>query len=470
MEVRSWLLSLVVAGLSVAVAGAADPPRRPNFLVVLADNVGQDWFGCYGSDEGCTPRVDRLAAEGVRFRHCYVTPLCSTTRAEFYTGRYGLRTGWHTHHDAAIYGGGGFDWRRETTWARVLHDAGYATAITGKWQINDLSVDVDALRRHGFAEHLVWTGMLEGRGDAEKRWQASIAPGGNRELESRYWDPIVYRNGVHEHLTGSFGPDVYVDYLIDFMRRNRERPFVAYYAMPLVHIPTVTTPTSPDAAAPEREKFAGMVRYLDRQIGRLVDELDAMNLRNDTIVLFMTDNGTSRNLAGGVGGKRSTGGLGTLTEGGLDVPLIVNGPTRIAEGVVSSALVDASDVFPTLLELAGVSAPTNVTLDGRSFAAQIDRRTNRPAGRDWIFAQYADVRVVRDQRFKLFSTGQLYDLANDPGEKQDLSAQPVGEAAAARTRLQAVLDGLPANVNLPFEPRSSSAFKLRAESKQTPSK
>lgn len=470
MQARWLWLSIVVGGWSVAVAAAVEAPRRPNFLIVLADNVGQDWFGCYGSDEGCTPRVDRLAAEGVRFRHCYTTPLCSTTRAEFYTGRYGFRTGWHTHHDAAIYGGGGFDWRRETTWARVLRDAGYATAITGKWQINDLSIDVDALKRHGFDEHLVWTGMLEGVGDAEKRWQASIAPNGNRELESRYWDPVVYRNGVHEQLTGRFGPDAYVDYLIDFMKRHRERPFVAYYAMPLVHIPTVTTPTSPDADESEREKFAGMVRYLDLQIGRLVDELDALKLRNDTIVLFMTDNGTARNLAGVVGGKRSMGGLGTLTEGGLDVPLILNCPTRLAEGVVSSALVDAGDVFPTLLELAGAATPTNVILDGRSFAAQMDRRTHRPASRDWIFSQYADVRVVRDQRFKLFSTGQFYDLANDPGEKQDLSAQPTDEAAAAHAKLQSVLDGLPPNANLPFEPRSSSAFKLRSETKNTPNK
>ena len=211
-----WLLLIVASGAEMARADA--PSSRPNLVVVLADNVGQDWFGCYGSDEKCTPRIDRLAAEGVRFRHCYVTPLCSTTRAEFYTGRYGFRTGWHTHHDAAIYGGGGFDWNRETTWARVLRDGGYATAITGKWQINDLSVDVDALDRHGFSEHLVWTGMLEGSGDAEQRWKASIALGGNRELESRYWDPINYRNGKREQVEGRFGPDVYVDYLIDFMK------------------------------------------------------------------------------------------------------------------------------------------------------------------------------------------------------------------------------------------------------------
>src|SRR5262245_61692194 len=118
------------------VASAAE--RRPNFLIILADNIGKDWFGCYGADGGHTPNIDWLAATGVRFKHCYVTPLCSTTRVQFLTGRYGFSTGWHTHHDAGFYGGGGLVSTRERTWAGVLRDTGYATCITGKWQIDDL--------------------------------------------------------------------------------------------------------------------------------------------------------------------------------------------------------------------------------------------------------------------------------------------------------------------------------------------
>ena len=446
---------------STLYAGATSAAeRRPNFLVILADNVGQDWFDCYGSVEKCTPEIDKLAADGVRFEHCYVTPLCSTTRVEMYTGRYGFRTGWHTHHDSGIYGGGGFDPDRETTWARVLRSAGYKTAITGKWQINDLSVDVDALARHGFDEHLVWTGALVGEGNSEQRWQASIKPGGNRELESRYWSPVVYRNGEHLTLPDRFGPDVFVDYLVNFMGRQNGAPFVAYYSAPLVHIPTVPTPLSPDEKAPERAQFADMVKYLDVQIGRLVAELERLKLRDDTIILFMTDNGTAARVAGKMSGTRAVGGLGTLTEGGLDVPLIVNCPRRIAQGRVSSALVDCSDIFPTLLDLAGVRVPEGLVIDGRSFAGSLATTATDAPGRDWVFSQYASTRVVRDRRFKLYSTGAMFDVSIDPRETHDLATTDDAEVAAARGRLQSVLKQLPPDAKLPFSFRSSSAFQL----------
>jgi arylsulfatase A-like enzyme len=441
--------------------------RKPNFLVILADNIGRDWFDCYGAQENCTPNVDKLAAAGTRFEHFYVTPLCSTTRVEMYTGRYGLHTGWHTHHDAAIYGGGGLDPKREITWARALRDAGYKTAITGKWQINDLAVDADALKQHGFDEHLVWTGHLEGQGNAEERWKASVAPGGSRELESRYWDPIVYRNGEHMKMSGEFGPDIYVNYLVDFMSRHRDDRFVAYYAMPLVHVPTITTPLSPKEDASEREQFAGMVRYLDHQVGQLTDALDRLNLRDDTIVLFMTDNGTADRLKGKVHGNQASGGLGTLKEGGLDVPLIVNCPARIAKGCLSKALVDCSDIFPTLLDLAGVPIPDGLVIDGRSFASQLATSEHlSPPPREWIFAQYAGTRVVRDQRFKLYSTGELFDVANDVNEKTNLAKSNDSDAVAARQHLQAVLDRMPPDAKLPFPFRSSSAFKLDADRKK----
>ena len=455
------ILCLVLALALTTVVQAAE--RRPNFLFILGDNVGQDWFGCYGSDEKCTPHVDQLAATGVRFEHCYVTPLCSTTRAVLLTGRYGFRTGWHTHHDAAIYGGGGFDWRRETTWARLLQTAGYKTAITGKWQINDLSVDSDALARHGFDEHLVWTGMLLGRGNSHERWQTFLNAGKKHELESRYWDPVVYRNGQRTTISGRFGPDVYTDYLIDFIKRHRDQPFIAYYATPLVHVPTVPTPLTPNKEASEREQFAGMVGYLDHQVGRLVGELDRLGLRDHTIVIFTTDNGSPKRLGGMVGGKRAAGGLGTLAEGGLDVPLLVNCPARVVQGRIREALVDGSDFLPTLLELAGVELPRNLAIDGRSFAAQLTNDSNPPAGREWIFSQYADTRVVRDRRFKLYSTGALYDLGTDPLEINNLERSSGPEAVAARERLHRTLEQLPPNTQLPFAARSSSAFQLEAK-------
>jgi arylsulfatase A-like enzyme len=450
---------LTLLAVSCSHLGAAE--RRPNFLIILADNLGKDWVGCYGGDGGHTPNIDRLAADGVRFANCYVTPMCSTTRVEFLTGRYAFRTGWHTHHDAGHYGGGGLDWRRETTWARVLRDAGYATCITGKWQINDLYDQRDALKQHGFDEHLVWTGAFVGEGLAEQRWKATLAPGGKREIESRYWDPVVFRNGEHAKLEGKFGPDVFADYLVEFMARNREKPFVAFYSCPLTHIPPVPTPLTPNRNAPDLEKFAGMVRYADTQVGRFESELARLGLRDDTIVIFMTDNGTSVKVGGSIGGKPVKGGLGTMSESGLNVPLVVNCPARVAKGRVGKTLVDCSDIFPTLLELASVPLPSGLTIDGRSLGAHLDPKTEPVGGRDWIFTQYAGTRVIRDHRFKLYSTGAIFDLESDPLEKKDLNRSSDTAVVAAKGRLQQALDGLPADADVGFEFRSGSAFNIK---------
>lgn len=440
-------------------ANAAD--RKPNILFILGDNLGKDWFGCYGSDERTTPHIDALAAGGVRFQHCYMTALCSTSRAAIYSGRYGFRTGWHTHHDAAIYGGGGFDWNREITIARVLKSAGYATAITGKWQINDLDEQREAIARHGFDEHLLWTGNLVGEGTADQRWKASIAPGGNRELESRYWDPIVFRNGERLTMTGKFGPDEYVSYLVDFMQRHKDQPFLACYASPLTHVPPVHTPSGPSPDATDREKYIGMVRHLDQQVDRLVRELDRLGLRENTIVVFTTDNGSSRLFSGTVGGKAVPGGLGTQSEPGLDTPLVVNCPGRVPAGQVSDALVDCTDFFATFAELAGAAPPSGVVIDGRSFEPEFDHRPETRSSREWMFTEYGGVRIVRDQRYKLYSDGKLYDVVADWLEKTNLAGSQHPEVRAARKRLQAVLDQMPPDVKLPFEPRSQSAFRLR---------
>jgi len=288
----------LVAG-AIVRAAPAEPP--PNFLFVLIDNLGKDWFGCYGSDEGRTPHIDSLAAGGVRFRHCYVTPLCSTTRAALLTGRYGFRTGWKTHHDTAIYGGGYFDWERETTFARMLQGSGYATAITGKWQINDLYDQTDALERHGFDEHLLWTGALIGSGTAERRWKLSLV--NDRIFENRYWDPVVFRNRERLEFPGRYGPDLYVEYLIDFMGRHRGQPFLAVYTTPMVHVPVVRTPLAPEGELSERELFGEMVRYVDQEVGQLVAALDRLRLRENTVVIVMTDNGSPRELGGRVDGS-----------------------------------------------------------------------------------------------------------------------------------------------------------------------
>lgn len=453
-------LAVGMAWLPTCDLEAAEPADRPpNILFILLDNVGKDWFRCYGSQEDETPNIDRLARAGLKFRNCYVTPVCSTSRVMLLTGRYPFRTGWHTHHDSAIYGGGYLDWNRETTFARLLRDAGYATCISGKWQINDLfdSGQRDALERHGFGEHCIWPEARPGHPAHKKR----------------YWHAWILRDGERIDTRGRFGPDVFADYAIDFMERHRQQPFLVYYSAILTHIPVTTTPLSPDDDASPRNKFAGMVRYADHLVGRLVAALDELGLRDNTLVFITADNGTDngtdqgiqQSLGGRVNGRISDEGIYSLTERGVNVPFIVNGPGSIAPARESDALINAADVLPTLAELAGAKLPRGVTIDGKSFASVLRDGSDSGWKRPWTLTQYHTTRVIRDQRFKLFSTGEFYDLAEDPLELHELNVKSgllTSEAATARKHLQSILDSLPPDAEWPFTFRSISARRIRA--------
>jgi arylsulfatase A-like enzyme/dienelactone hydrolase len=439
--------------------------RPPNIVFVLLDNVGKDWFRCYGSQEDQTPVIDQLAYNGLKFRNFYITPVCSTSRTMLLTGRYPFRTGWHTHHDSAIYGGGHLDWNREVSFARVLRDAGYSTCIAGKWQVNDLfdPAQTDALQRHGFDEHCIFP---EGKP-------------GHPAHKKRYWEAYLQQNGKRIDTTGRFGPDVVVDFAIDYMRRHRDEPFLLFYPAILTHIPVTTTPLAADETATARTKFANMVRYADHLVGRLVEALDALKLRDNTLVIITTDNGTDngtdqgnpRSLGGRINGRIAGEGIYSLRETGINVPFIVSGPKWIPQGRETDALINAADILPTLADLAGAKLPGEVTIDGQSFASLVRDGSDDGWQRPWTFTQYSTTRVIRDQRYKLYSTGEFYDLAANPFETIDLSlaASTPGsptmeaEAAAARNRLQGVLDAQPADAEWPFVFRSISARKIRAQ-------
>jgi arylsulfatase A-like enzyme/dienelactone hydrolase len=440
--------------LSDQAALSQDQPR-PNIVFILLDNVGKDWLRCYGSQENQTPVIDQLCYSGMKFRNFYVTPVCSTTRTMLLTGRYPLRTGWHTHHDSAIYGGGYLDWNREITFARLLRDAGYQTCISGKWQINDLfdPEQTDALSKHGFQQHCIWPEAKPGLPAHKKR----------------YWDAYIVADGKRIDTAGKFGPDVCTDYSIDFIRRNRDQPFLLYQSAILTHIPVTTTPHNRDEAASAREKFAGMLRYADHLVGRMVATLDELGIRDNTLIFIATDNGTDtgsdqgmpESLGGRINGRVSAEGIYSLSERGINMPLIVNCPGWIKQGCESDALTNAADVLPTLAELAGAALPTDRTIDGHSFAGVLKENSDRSWQRDWTFTQYADTRVIRDDRFKLYSNAAFYDLASDPLEQTDLQHQLPNDAQQAHDKLQMQLQTLPANAQWPWNFRSISARKMR---------
>jgi arylsulfatase A-like enzyme len=468
-------LLLILLCLSVVHTSAADSDR-PNIVVILLDNVGKEWFGCYGSEENCTPNIDRLAAGGVRFANCYTTTVCGPSRVEMLTGRYPFRTGWYLHHDAALYSGGGFDPQRETTYARLLRDAGYAAGIAGKWQVNNLYDEPDVITRHGFDEQLVWPGSIDRDkvdADFKASFQKAIASNdagflseATRKIESRYWDPVMLRNGKREVAQGRFGPDVFQEFAFDFYRRHQKGPFLFYHAMVLTHgqnvqQQVVATPDNRDnPPKEEHEMFADMLRYADKQVGAIVAELERLDLLQHTIVIIASDNGTEKSLSARANGRVVEGSLYQINEAGGNVPLIIHSPQLVRGGRIAP-LADFTDILPTICDLAHAKPPASLVLDGKSFAPFL--RGEAPAPRRWIFNHYADERVARDERFKLKNNGDLFDLEADPAEQNPLPQNATGPAAEARIKLQAVLDQMPASTPLPFPHRSLSAFKKRAE-------
>jgi arylsulfatase A len=248
------------------------------------------------------------------------------------------------------------------------------------------------------------------------------------------------------------------------MRRHRDVPFLAFYSTVLTHLPATTTPLQGDERLPERDQLAGMVRYADHCIGRLVSALDELELRDNTIIFITTDNGTPAEYGGRVAGGRFRAAANTMVEGdmkegSIDVPLVVNCPALVPGGRVSGALVDASDLFPTFVELAGADLPENVVIDGRSFAGTLKNDPRAPQ-RDWIFSQYGPMRLVRNQRYKLRSDGRFHDLESDPFEEHDLAAAESPRHLADKRQLQSVLDSLPEDRACWFQPRSISARRL----------
>lgn len=419
---RLLLVLLALASLPLA---AAD---RPNLILILADDLGYEGLSANGSADCRTPRLDRLAAEGVRFEHCYAQPLCTPTRVQLMTGLYNVR-------NYTVFGELN---SAERTFANHLRDAGYATCMVGKWQLGG---GLDAPRSFGFDESLLW--QLDG---------PRQTPDGR---DHRYPGPVLTDNGkTTEHPADAYGPDLLNARALDFIRRQHqaERPFFLYYSMLLTHCPFSPTPDSEEWPAPEvvrdykgkPEFFADMAAYADKMVGNLLDELDRLGARDDTLIVFLGDNGTDEPIVTTMtDGRRIAGAKGKTTDGGTHVPLIASWPAQVEGGRLSEALVDTSDFMPTLLDAAGLPVPDD--LDGRSFLPVL--RAERKHVRDWTYCWYSpsgrprEAKVfARDQRWKLYSDGRLFDIPADPLEKHPLKKDDTPEAAAARQKLLPVIE------------------------------
>lgn len=426
------LWAVIASGLLLATPGwlrAEQQSRtKPNIILIMADDIGYECFGAYGSQSYKTPNIDRLAAEGVRFTHCYSQPLCTPSRVKLMTGRSNIRN----YSSFSILD------PNEKTFGHMLQRAGYKTAVAGKWQLygaqhyNELAGTGMHPRDAGFDEYCLW--QVE-------------------RLGSRYWNPRIERNGkILPATKDKYGPDIFCDFIGEFLEKHKDEPMFVYYPMALPHNPFVPTPNS---AERDRKRgpanFADMVAYIDTIVGRIDGKLKELGIRDNTLLIFTADNGTNRNIKSRLAGVTIKGGKGLTTDAGTRVPLVASWPGRAAKGRVCTDLVDFSDFLPTLAELAGARPLGGATLDGRSFLPQLKGEKGNP--RDWIYCYYnprpgkkrfPERRFARDQRWKLYGNGRLYDLRDDVLEQQPIAKGQGGvDAAAARRKLRAALDTMP---------------------------
>ncbi|MCB1018640.1 MAG: sulfatase-like hydrolase/transferase [Acidobacteria bacterium] len=441
----SLLFGCLLWMLASSPAGA-----RPNLVLIMADDMGFECLSPYGGKSYSTPNMERMARDGMLFTHCYSQPVCTPSRNKIMTGRRNTRN----------YRSFGALLPTEPTFAKVLKAAGYRTAVAGKWQLSDGGGGPlgSTPEQAGFDEHFLWAYEHD---MTPKQWDEYVGARGSDAKTSRYWHPAILHDGKLVP-TGpdDFGPDLYADFLLDFIERNKDQPFFAYYPMALIHGPFVPTPHS--SSIPEEDKhgnkkkyMADMVAYSDFLVGRILDKLDQLGLSENTLVLFTGDNGTTRGIRSQIEGRTVIGAKATPVDGGTHVGLLARWKGAIEPGSKNDDLIDFSDFLPTLAEAGDAPLPSGVAFDGRSFLAQLRGLAGDP--RDWLFMDYdkdpdfppekkkwPPARFVRTKRYKLYADGRFFDVPNDWEEQSPITPGQAGaEGEQTRAMLQAVLDQTP---------------------------
>ena len=414
-------VAFIALGLG-SLAAAEVAPQKPNIIFILADDLGIGGLSGYGADNFKTPHIDKLADSGIRFEHCYSSPLCGPSRALLMTGRYAFRTGMTSNQT-----GPRLTPANEIMMPTVLKQAGYVTAQVGKWAQLPLQPG-----DWGFDEYL----RFQGSG---KYWNSQ--PGTRTYTVNGREVPLR---------DGEYLPDKMHDFVINFITRHKDEPFYLYYAMSHVHAAILPTPDSSPANKRLKQGayplYQDNVAYMDKLVGKLIAELDRLKLREKTILVFASDNGTARpfkELCTINGGKQLSGCKATMLECGALVPMMVSWPGTTPAGQVATNLISFCDFFPTLAELAGAKLPPGVTIDGRPFTPMFHGQTSGDWLRDWIFVLLGSNWYDRELSWKLNQSGELFDMKQAPFAEPLVPANTKDtDALAARQRLQAVLDQL----------------------------
>jgi arylsulfatase A-like enzyme len=430
---HATILTCCFLAIGALWCSAADRP--PNVVVILTDDQGWGDLSVNGNSNLATPNIDSLARDGATLQHFYVCQVCAPTRAEFLTGRYYPRTG-----VSGVSRGQGRLNPDETTIADLFQADGYATGAFGKWH-NGTQPPYHPNNR-GFDEYYGFT---------SGHW-------------GHYFSPPLDHNGRRVRGRG-FIVDDFTEHALAFIEANRERPFFCYIPFNTPHSPMMV----PDRfyakfegkdpgmrhRDPEKEDVLmtraalALCENIDWNVGRILRKLDDLDLRENTIVVYFSDNGpNSYRFNGGMKGRK-----GSIDEGGLRSPFFIRWPGRIRAGAAFSEIAGAIDLLPTLAELAGVDATGGKPRDGRSLRSLLLEEDLEREPR-LLFATRKNQVSARTQRFRLDSEGRLFDIVADPGQlvdvadrHPDLAAELLGRAKRHAEEMQTHFE---ANANRPF--------------------
>lgn len=417
---RRDFLKMVGAGLAGAALSrcvtsdaSAGQRRKPNFIIIFADDQGYNDVGCFGSKVIRTPRLDQMAREGMKLTSFYSQTVCGPARCALLTGRYPKRTGF----DANTITG----WRavtEEVTTAEVLKGAGYTSALIGKWDLSARRVQEGMIPNDQGFDHFFGTLGANDRGRV-----------------------TLWRNRQKLRTTEDMGSltGLYTDEALKFMKGNRDKPFFLYLAHTMPH--TLLGASERFRGQSKRGLYGDVIEEIDWNVGRVLDTVRELGLAQDTVVLYTSDNGPWL-CKGKKGGSAYPlrNGKGSSWEGGFREPCIVWGPGRVPAGTQSNELTATLDVMPTFAALAGAKIPTDRVIDGRDQSALITGKTTRSARDTFFYYIRGNLHAVREGKWKLalperersysyvyesswVMAPELYDLENDVSERHDVAAR-----------------------------------------------
>jgi len=417
------VLLFLITALCATITVESFADSRPNVLFIIADDLGYEALGCYGGKDFKTPRLDAFAAESTRLTRVYASAVCTPSRMSLYTGQYVVNHRYrsvlpiHTGSREAV------DFSHLATLPKSFRKAGYRTATTGKWQLAALEHHPHHIRSGGFDSWCVWQIWRDGA------------------KTTRYDNPCFNQDGeIRNDIADRFGPDVLTDYVINEMKIGAKtgQPFYIHHNMILPHWPLITTPTDQEAGRREGS-LTEMIRYMDQEIGKLLDALNELELADNTCVIFMGDNGTDSKVPRNTDHGKVHGGKHHLVEGGIHIPAIIRVP-RLKPEPVFEDLVDIADFYPTICELMSVESPPSDLIDGVSFAPQLRGKSDTPA-RHFVTSAFAKDDCIFDGAWRLHREGEaLYDCRNLPEET--LVKTPTDESEAARAKLMKIRNAI----------------------------